>query len=161
MFKKTTITLILILCLAMSSIVSFAQPVDAAEIPSENALIIDFENQSIYGAKSSDFSGTFNGNGTCTITGVPNTGVYDGIFLQNVPGKNITCTISGNSNLTYTVKYLYSGFPATAYYSNVVRGDGSTTQTTRLGYTGNYYVSIIPYEGGTNGQKLTLVFKSW
>lgn len=168
MFKRLSIALMVALCLVMNSVVAFAAPVNATEvnIPTknnevsnmENVMVIDFEDQSV--RAMGDFIGTFNGD-TCVINNVPDYGGYCLILLKNVPGKNITCTVSGNPYLHYRMEYLHSGFPEITYVGEGVLGDGSTTPVTKLGYTGNYYVSVCPYSGHTNAQKLTLTFRAW
>lgn len=154
MYKKISIALILVVCLVMNSVVAFAASPNEMDASEEVAVT---EESSARAA----FIGTFDSNGVCTITGVPNEGGYQILFLQNVPGKNINCTITGNSNLHYELEYMYSGWPATIYTSNQILGNGSTTNTTKLNRTGNYYVSITPYNGSLNAQKITLVFRSW
>lgn len=155
MRKKISIMLVLVLCLVMNSVVAFAAEDTST---SDNVIVVDFAEQTV--TRSGEFAGSFSG-GTCTITGIPDYGGNNIIFLRNVPGKNINCKISGNPNMHYRLEYLYSGFPATTYVSGGVLGNGSTTPTTKLGYTGNYYVTVFAYSGSTNAQKLTLKFTSW
>lgn len=159
MFKKILITLTLTLCLVMNSIVAFAAQPENIDETTPNITVIDFESQDVMSARAR-FYGTFSG-GYCTITGIPNEGGANLIYLKNVPGKNITCKISGNSNLHYVLEYLYQGFPALTYKSNEILGNGSITSTTVLGSTGDYLVSVSPYSGYLNGKTLTLVFHAW
>lgn len=154
MCKKFSIVLILVLCLVMNSVVAFAASPNDMEVSEETTM----EKGAVVLA---NFSGTFDSNGYCTITNVPNEGGYQILFLQNVPGKNITCTITGNSNLHYELEYTHSGFPAFTYVSNRILGNGSTTSTTKLGFTGNYFVSVMPYDGTLNAKKITLTFHAW
>ncbi len=156
MYKKISIALILVLCLVMNSAVAFAAAPNDMKV-SEKEVVTE-ENSA-----RATFIGTFDSNGVCTITGVPNEGGYQILFLQNVPEKHINCTITGNSNLHYELEFLYSGYElfGGVYTSNQILGNGSTTDTITLRKTGGYYVSITPYNGSLNAQKITLVFRSW
>lgn len=161
MIKKLFLVFTLVLCLVTNSVVAFAaEPVtNPATVSDEEILVIDFETQSI-STRAGEFIGTFS-NGTCTISGLPDYGGYRIIQLNNVPGTRIKCKISGNPNMHYRLEYMPVINSSALYVSEGVLGNGSTTPTTNLGYTGRYFVTLFAYSGYTNAQTLTLTFTSW
>lgn len=143
-------------CLVINSLTAFAATNEVNVETDGNVVIYEIPLST---RGFGDFWGNFS-YGTCKINNVPETGGYCIIKLTNVPGYNIKCTISGSSNLHYELEFL-SSKTGTITTSNQILGNGSTTNTLKLDATGEYYVSVSPYNGSTSGGKLTLTFESW